>query len=468
MNRRLIVLGVLLGAGLAMAVASCGGDDNGDGGPVDGQGQDQTVSDGGGNKDVVNDVQGGFCNDSGTCLCLGGKCTNNSECCSNNCYQGSCQPPPCTADYASCSSNAQCCGGQCGSTDAGASTCVPLSTTCSTLGNPCNPADGGNVTCCSHFCGPLGFCAQPSYCGQTGDVCASAADCCGGICTKPTTTSLYGLCAQPPSGGAQCSQVDGVVCASTNPVADGGIVYTDSGIPQCGGDCCSRSCAPYGPTSVLICQPASGCHPVGDLCYKDDDCCGGQGGGKKDAGVTVCLNATDGGPGVCSNPTGCKPNGDICRLQTNQCNATDVCCSGNVQQFDTCHQDNLGVPRCSYAGDAGCIPVDAGTQCSSSADCCNLNPCVSDGDGGFTCYPQACVPTTGPCTTDSDCCVGGHCYIPGGKTTGTCQPLSDGGTPDSGPPCALYGQLCTVDDAGVSNCCNGVPCTNGRCQTVVN
>jgi hypothetical protein len=32
--------------------------------------------------------------------------------------------------------------------------------------------------------------------------------------------------------------------------------------------------------------------------------------------------------------------------------------------------------------------------------------------------------------------------------------LPDGGT------CALYGQICTV----AGDCCNGVPCTAGRCR----
>jgi hypothetical protein len=210
---------------------------------------------------------------------------------------------------------------------------------------------------------------------------------------------------------------------------------------------------------VLICQPASGCHPVGDLCTKDTDCCGGQGQNPTEK----CNKANANDPvGVCSNPSGCKPNGDICRLQTNQCNATDDCCSGNVQQFDTCKQDALGVPRCSYAGDAGCISVDAGTQCASSADCCNLNPCVPDGDGGFTCYPQTCVPTNGVCTTDSDCCPGGHCFIAGDQTSGTCQPPAQDAGADGG--CAFYGQTCTTS----SDCCNGVPCTNGRCEVTIN
>jgi hypothetical protein len=456
MKGRLFAFMACLGAGaMVVGAASCGGDDTG---PIDGS-TDATLDGGadgnpfsdGNPNDVVTTTDGGdggcgwnSCNDGGpqNCLDLGIACKQNGDCCSGNCLNGACQPPPCTSDNGSCSTNSQCCSGTCTN-----GTCAALNNSCKTLGNSCTLSS----QCCSLFC-ENGICAQPSYCGQVGDICAKGGDCCGGICTIKQGYT-FGTCGQPQQTGAQCSAVDGVVCQSWT---DGGT--NDAGLPVCGGDCCSRDCAPWGPTHVFICQPASGCHPVGDICYKDVDCCGGGG-----TNPTEVCNLTDAGVGVCSNPTGCKPNGDICRLQTNQCNATDECCSGNVQQKDTCHQDNLGVPRCSYAGDAGCIPVDAGTQCASSADCCNLNPCVPDGDGGFTCYPGPCVPTNGACTTDADCCVGGHCYIPGGQTTGTCQPLSDGGTTDAGDggtPCALYGQQCSTS----SDCCNGVPCTNGRCE----
>jgi len=478
MNRRLVALVVFFAGALVAGGSACGGDDSG---PPDGD-LDGTVNDGGGgdspsaNDGAASDGTAKSdsgstgdagcwtnCSDGGppTCLNLGTSCKQSSDCCSGNCLNGACQPPICVSDNQSCSNDAQCCSDICTN-----GTCAPLNGTCKTLGNACT----AGTQCCSSFC-ENGICAQPSYCGQIGDICAKGTDCCGGICTIQSGHT-FGTCGQPQQTGAQCSAIDGVVCSAT----DAGV--TDAGLPACGGDCCSRDCAPWGPTQVFICQPASGCKPVGDICTKDSDCCGGLPlNNQPPSPPGVCNFTGDSGVGVCANPSGCKPNGDICRLQTNQCNATDNCCSGNVQQDDTCHQDNLGVPRCSYAGDAGCIAPDAGTQCASSADCCNLNPCVPDGDGGFTCYPSACVPTTGPCTNDGDCCVGGHCYIQGGKTSGTCQPLSDAGTPpndggtstdggvvDSGVPCALYGQLCTTS----GDCCNNVPCTNGRCEIPVN
>lgn len=457
MKKLLIALGVAGLAGLVAAPLSCGGDGGTspiDGGGGDGTDQDGTMFD----TDGASTLDGGGGNDGGWngpnndggppgCLKLGFACKTNQECCTSNCVNGACQPPQCITDGQNCGQNTDCCSGTCT-----AGKCAALSNSCKTLGNKCSVAQD----CCSSFC-QNGICAQPSYCGQTGDICTKGTDCCGGTCTVPMG-KIFGLCAQPKAIGAQCSLIDGLVCAATT--ADGGVNYVDGGIPVCGGACCSRACAPWGPTGTLICQPASGCKPVGETCVTAADCC--SIGNNK----VSCNKANPNDPlGVCSNPSGCKPNGDICRLQTNQCNATDNCCSGNVQQFDTCKQDNLGVPRCSYKKGDPCVPSNG--VCATSADCCNINPCVPDGDGGLTCYPGPCVPAAGNCTNDADCCVGGHCYIPQNQTTGKCYPLSnpdggiinpDGGSVDGGP-CALYGQLCSVS----GDCCNGVPCTNGRC-----
>jgi hypothetical protein len=167
---------------------------------------------------------------------------------------------------------------------------------------------------------------------------------------------------------------------------------------------------------------------------------------------------------------GCKPDGDVCKLKTMSCNASCDCCAGNCENEDTCHQDILGVPRCSGAT---CVPSDG--ACASDADCCNLSPCVPNPiDGGtppYVCFPSACVPACGPCTVDADCCVGEQCVLAVGSAMGFCGPCGggpDGGTGDGGlegdggMPCVLYGQLCTAG----SDCCGGVPCTNGRCVEI--
>ena len=226
----------------------------------------------------------------------------------------------------------------------------------------------------------------------------------------------------------------------------------------CGGcnDCCSRLCAPYGATGVFVCQPASGCHVVGDLCTQDGDCCGSTGLPGGSGKPVTCVITPPATVGVCRLPMGCKPDGDVCKLATTSCNSSCDCCSGNCENLDTCHQDNVGVPRCSPAQ---C--VDAGGACASSASCCSGAPCVPNPvDGGmppFVCFGSGCVPACGQCTDTADCCTGTACVLPPGSTHGICGPCGppDAGLPDAGPPaCAAYGQLCVTR----ADCCNGVPC----------
>jgi hypothetical protein len=135
----------------------------------------------------------------------------------------------------------------------------------------------------------------------------------------------------------------------------------------------------------------------------------------------------------------------------------------------------VGVPRCT-----GAVCVGPGTACASSADCCNGAPCVPAPGGTFVCYGSACVPACGACSNNADCCPGTACEMAQGSTQGTCGPCGggsgDGGTSsgdggsstgDGGPytdaGCALYGQICTTS----SDCCNGVTCADGRCESII-
>ena len=459
--------------------------DGGDGGTTDGNTGDGAGSDGG-DGGILIGPDGGI---GGSCSGPGVACQQPNDCCSLVCQGGVCGGTLCISDNQGCSrtSGPACCSGACSA----GGVCNPLNNTCKTLGNAC----AGSAECCSGLC-KNNICATSSFCGQVGDTCSRAADCCGGICTIGSGAAL-GTCALPPKGPANCKLVDGQLCAGSLP--DGGTATTDAGVPACGGACCSRACAPYGPTGVLVCQPATGCHVTGDLCRADSDCCGGPGtAGPPPNMPTVCVITSPNLVGICKNANGCKPNGDVCRLQTNQCNASADCCSGNVLQNDTCKQDNLGIPRCT---NAQCS--NPGVACSTSADCCNGEPCVPNPavtDGGvaeFICSALACVSANGLCTVTADCCAGGTCIVPLGSTRGTCfvpppPAPPDAGVVDSGsdsggldaagldaagldagtadaaldaadatppPPCAQYGQLCTTG----GDCCNGVTCIGGRC-----
>jgi hypothetical protein len=456
------------------------------------------------------DPQTNICaNAIGTCKPAGAGCLSPAECCTTVCSAGVCGATVCTSDNQSCLLPEQCCSGRCeGATESGL-ICQPLNPNCFTVGNVCN----AHADCCSKFCNNGRCSAQPSFCIQTGDACTDDFECCGGLCTKGDG-SVMGLCALPAASGAGNCRIAGEVCGAG--AVDGGVSYSDAGIPACGGDCCSRACAPYGPTGVMICQPASGCRPVGEICRDDSDCCGSPGlpGGNG----TIHCSKEEGSPvGRCDNGNACNPAGAICKLEGTSCNAANNCCAGNVNQNPyVCLQDLLGIPRCRTTTEA-CDEAGSyqGKACASSADCCGMacvpNPEATDaGDAGpprLICG-DTCVQQGGVCTSDVDCCPGLPCVALPGSSLGICGYVpppdagmpdgnvadavvpSDGTVPDSTIPpdgtvpdasvapdgtvpdasvpdvaadvprvCSLYGQSCQQ----TSDCCNAVPCTNGRC-----
>ena len=381
------------------------------------------------------------------CTGTGGGCASSTECCSLVCTAGRCNANACIADNLACVDSAACCGGNCS-----AGLCQPLNASCHTAGNPCTD----DTQCCSSLC-EAGTCKLgASFCIQSGDVCSDSSTCCSGDCQKGTGT--LGTCAPPPSGATYCSDgVDGTVCGACN-------------------GCCSRLCAPYAPTGVRVCQPASGCRVNGDLCRKDSDCCGAAGTGLPGDGNVVCEIDAGKAIGICRNPRSCNPQGNVCHFKDYTCSissARNDCCAG-VGNSGVCQLDMLGVPRCNGLGTT-CLQGAA--ICSSAMDCCNHMPCVPDGTGLLRCYappasgldggvPSACVPSGGPCSINGDCCIGATCIQAVGSTQGICgtmtpPPAKDGGPTDTSTPgCAEYGQLCTTG----ADCCNGITCWNGRCM----
>ena len=483
MDSRRWALGIALAA-LSGGVLGCGGSASSVGGGDGGHNPDATTP---GNPQFAGDagdsgdsgglppgtgslmptVFGGGPGGTASCLGLGGGCAAGTDCCSDDCENGVCSYPACTSDHGACGANGDCCSQTCSG-----GTCAPLNTTCKTLGNQC--ASGGE--CCSDLCSN-GTCQASSFCGQGGDACSVGPDCCTGTCAVAAGATLGTCGATPPGGPANCGVVDGQLCGGSAP--DGGIVLNAAGLPACGGPCCSRACAPWGPTGALVCQPASGCHVVGDLWTSDADCCGSAGLPGGSGKPVTCVITAPSTLGVCRNPMGCKPDGDVCKLKTMSCNSSCDCCSGNCETEDTCKQDNVGVPRCAPAQ---CVA--AGAACASSASCCGGMPCVPNpvagGSPAYVCAGTGCIAACGGCTNNADCCAGTSCIVGSGSTHGICGPCggatdggtgggpgpdgggSTGGPPDAGGPpatCALYGQVCT--DA--SQCCNGVPC-DGRCE----
>jgi hypothetical protein len=404
----------------------------------------------------------------GMCAPDGADCKVATDCCKLNCTSGKCSAAQCVTDNAACTAGgAPCCSTQCVN-----GSCKPLSTTCKTAGNAC---PNGNGDCCSNLC-TGGFCASPSqisYCTQPGDICFRDNDCCTGVCAGATATNA-GVCATISSGCA----VDGTTCNG------------------CGG-CCSSFCAPFGTSTSKICQPASGCHVLGDLCKSDTDCCGGDvSTGLPGAGLVKCIpnptypqigtcgmanpNNCTGGAETCKNT--CQPEGDVCHFLGNggcSSNSFPNNCCGAPGNKGMCQLDKLGVPRCYGLG--ACVMT--GGSCASAADCCMGLPCLPDAMGHLKCGSMSCVPAGGTCTTTSDCCAGLPCSVPPGSLKGTCTTITTTPPPDLGtapadlagvdlagvdlatppspdlsvPACSLYGQSCT----SAGGCC----VNNGTCLT---
>lgn len=362
------------------------------------------------------------------CFAAGELCANSSECCSESCSAA--QRCTCISDGQSCTSDSECCGGVCNGT------CTALNATCKTAGNSCT----AHAECCSKYCHD-NVCAQPSFCAQLGDACTTDASCCSGLCSR-ANGALFGLCTNTqPAGTPNCAIV-GQVCG------DGASFMGN--FPACGGECCGHVCAPYGPTTVLVCQPSTGCREVGDVCYRDQDCCGGPGNPDSASNVR-CIKEATSPVGRCGTATTCTPAGTSCKIATSSCNTQSNCCSGASTQVDSCRPDVLGVARCLATAALDCANPSSrvGAQCATTADCCNL-PCLPTASG-FACAGQ-CSGQGASCTTTADCCVGLPCNLAAGATQGTC------GSPQSS--CSQFGQSCTTN----SQCCNGVPCSGGFCR----
>jgi hypothetical protein len=434
------------------------------------------------------------------CALPGIACATGTECCTGSCVAGQCANRLCTSDLQACNVDTDCCGGSCVAQDGGPQkVCKPLNPACLTSGNMCTV---GGSPCCSGACLDGVCTSDVSACTQQGDSCGASSECCSGYCAKASGAAL-GVCGELiVPGGTGCT-VAGQACGA----GDAGV--TEAGVPACGGACCSRACGPSFVSGILVCQPPSGCRPTGELCRSNADCCGSTtvldaDGGVLSNGSGECskANLTD-EFGRCSNGNACRPIGAICKVPTTACtaNAENNCCSGNVlnnkpETWIYCQQDLLGIPRCTGAGDCSgrTLAEFTGKACASSADCCNLAPCVPvTGDGGvnFRCAAAACLGAGSGCTADADCCRGTRCELEPGDSAGTCKFVTtttpggtaDGGTTGDGGPsdggatgdgsstdggpssdgaggaCGVSGQLCGTN----GDCCSPTVCLSGRC-----
>ncbi len=403
---------------------------------------------------------GTVCTTPSFCQANGKSCNADTDCCLNNCVNGTCSDKLCTDVGHSCTSGNECCTGTCTG-----GTCASLAGgSCKVVGQSC--ATGSE--CCSTNC-QSGFCAKAYYCQPVGDVCRSNDECCGHACTANSDGGVGRCAAVSGSGGGGCDQ---------------------AGEPCNGGtNCCSRVCIDPG-SGVTVCQAAEGCRLTGTWCTDDQSCCGG---GTNPNGSVLCRGADAGAAstGRCDQGNACNPVGNICGAPVlpdgGSTNAPQDCCDGHVSNggqvgpgSDVCKLDSSGIPRCfggasttcptGYTGEGQCC-IAAGQECQFKDQCCGGAPCVPGPNGKLVCTVANCTPVGASCTSSGQCCSGTDCR-PTASGALACQtipvPVGDAGTPDAGAPdagsadagvCQANGTLCSL-----GNQCCSQRCLEGACQ----
>ncbi|OGR15056.1 MAG: hypothetical protein A2341_05650, partial [Deltaproteobacteria bacterium RIFOXYB12_FULL_58_9] len=461
------------------------------------------------------------------CFVVGEYCTTNPTCCSQACRMAAGEPSNdkrceflggCRMVGDICARDTDCCSFACMNTPDGAKRCDYYHGTpgCTVTGVfPCfndeNPSEGpGTDSYCKprgELCGNNGECCEAfdgQYCRVAvggakrclrgpadpcfvnGEICATADDCCGGLCVQDG-------CGEFRCGGCQS---DGTACDNNCECCSGTCEpwSTYGGENRCGteeipcraegdtcliaADCCDGQCS-YDP---VLDQSFCGCLSYGEECSSADACCNG-----------ICEEwpVTYPGETHCGTEDVCLPNGLACSADSECCNGrcdwnaagtTMVC--GCLPYESACDAGNSGCCNdvceawSSYGGATHCGTeatscLDDGEPCIDDVECCNGQCAYDPVQGASFC---GCLNYETECTDAADCCggiceawpvtYGGelHCgsedvCLPDGWecTTGTdcCngQCLDDGtGTDTLRCGCLPYGAACT--DA--TSCCGGV------------
>lgn len=297
------------------------------------------------------------------CGTAGNSCVQDSECCSGLCWEGRCDRDSsyCGQADESCEAGTDCCSGTC--------TIEEGRTLGICAANPTGPAfctDGISGTlcgacndCCSRLCVPYGargilVCAQAQGCRQTGEICATDGECCGG---DPESTlpgagnvtcsidpgSTFGICRNAMSCSSQgnvCHIQDyacGVSAASNKCCgadgADGECVLDQLGVPRCDGlagacqeagadcafdgDCCEGSCLPSA-EGKLTCTDLGACLEAGLSCSATSECCPGA----------LCEKQSDSSFGICDSSVHsvtCSLMGQLCGGELPACCGDAIC-----------------------------------------------------------------------------------------------------------------------------------------------
>ncbi len=239
------------------------------------------------------------------CKRPGEQCSSHPECCTQICLEGTCSNTGCLPAGSECTFNAECCDGECTFGDVVAD-------------------DGGPVD-------PVGVCVVP-VCGGLGAPCQSSVDCCSGTCV----TSIGGesVCSNDvclPEGIA-CSPGANECCGSCDDVTKLCTQSCSRPLSPCAedGDCCDGNC-----------QPASklcGCYGAGVPCAEHGDCCDKN-----------CINFTCGANNSCPPPgTPCVAGRELCchGCGVDERTGDEGCCAPSGCAHGVCVQGAPLIPAC--------------------------------------------------------------------------------------------------------------------------
>jgi len=215
-------------------------------------------------------------------------------------------------------------------------------------------------------------------------------------------------------------------------------------------------CAPTGDGGAIGCNGQICCNSfqtpdVLTACDTNDDCCSGN----------VCINGSCfivDGEGDCAYTNFACASGVCGSINTCSCisdneTATDAlqCCSGELNDQGVCAANTTLGGTCTSDTDCSstqnCDP-DGGvcriTSAGSAVEPCAGNDCTT-WPAPLTCqfWGQCCNDPIGPCTTDSDCCIGSVCSSWPNGGAGVCKGHNGNG--------------CTSDDQCLFGC-NGSNC----------
>ena len=288
------------------------------------------------------------------------KCLADEDCCSGLCDAGACVPlgSTCTTAGNNCSTNSDCCSALCmdGLCSQASSYCVQVSDACES-----------DLDCCSRLCnfggsGLLGTCNEPpqgpANCkGIAGTVCGDCNECCSRLC-EPFGESGVSIC----QGASGCRQT-GEICASDDECCGGS---PDSGLPGAG----NASCVMADGASFGVCRNAMSCSPQGNVCHLQDyacsvssasnRCCDGENANGScildEAGIPRCSGLSD----------TCLPAGTSCAMN-------EDCCENR------CLPDASGLLTCLSTDEC----ASQSSACTTSSDCCDGLNCRPQTNSGF-------------------------------------------------------------------------------------